>query len=343
VLPGKDEVNPMKAWVATGQPGKPLELAEVPEPVPGRGEALVAVEAYSVNRGEMFFLDGTYGTAARPGWRPGQDIAGTVVTAAPDGSGPAAGTRIVGHPEEAGWAERAAVPVSRLAQLPDGFAAMAAATLPLAGLTALRLVRAAGNLAGRRVLLTGASGGVGHFLTELAAGNGAAVTAVTSSPERGRRLEELGAEAVIRDVSDATGPFHVIMESVGGKTFSTALTKLAPGGTVLWYGQAGLEPPVLDFFALFAVTPFTLRHFPNWVSDTPDAQDLATLVRLTAAGRLHAEIGRAADWTETPIVLDELYRRRIRGNAVLTIPQHAGNGARHASRRRDDPITNRAG
>jgi NADPH:quinone reductase len=310
----------MKAWVATGTPGKPLDLAEVPDPAQGADEVLVAVDAYSVNRGEMFYLNGVYGTPAQAGWRPGQDIAGTVLRAAPDGSGPAPGTRVVGHPEGAGWAERAVVPVSRLAELPDAVPGAVAAALPLAGLTALRLVRAAGNLAGRRVLLTGASGGVGHYLTELAAGNGAQVTAVTSAPGRGRRLAELGAEAVVLDVGDGAGPYGVIMESVGGKTFTAALAKLAPGGTVLWYGQAGLEPPVLDFFALTPITPFTLRHFPHWASDTTDAQDLATLVRLTVTGRLHPEIGATADWTETTAVLEDLYQRRIRGNAVLTIP-----------------------
>jgi NADPH:quinone reductase len=319
----------MEAWVATGKPGEPLTLAEVTDPVAGAGEVLVAVDAYSVNRGEMFFLNGVYGTPAPAGWRPGQDIAGTVLQAAPDGSGPAPGTRVVGHPGGAGWAERAVVPVSRLAELPDEMPAAVAAALPLAGLTALRLVRAAGNLAGRRVLLTGASGGVGHYLTELAAGNGAQVTAVTSAAGRGRRLADRGAEAVVLDVSDAAGPFEVIMESVGGKTFTAALAKLAPGGTVLWYGQAGLEPPVLDFFALLPITPFTLRHFPHWASDTSDAQDLATLVRLTVTGRLHPEIGRTADWTETTAVLKDLYQRRIRGNAVLTIPsRHTAQPAR---------------
>jgi NADPH:quinone reductase len=319
-LPGQEEEQAMKAWVATGKAGEPLALKEVPDPVPGPGEVLVAVDAYSVNRGEMFFLNGVYGTPARAGWRPGQDIAGTVVQAAPDGSGPAPGTRVVGHPEAAGWAERAVVPLSRLAELPDEVPGTVAAALPLAGLTALRLVRAAGSLAGRRVLLTGASGGVGHYLTELAAGNGAQVTAVTSTAARGSRLAELGAGSVVLDVSDATGPFEVIMESVGGKTFTAALAKLAPGGAVLWYGQAGLEPPVLDFFALFPITPFTLRHFTNWVSDTTDAQDLATLVRLTVTGRLHPEIGRIVGWTQTAAVLDEVYQRRTRGNAVLTIP-----------------------
>jgi NADPH:quinone reductase len=94
---------------------------------------------------------------------------------------------------------------------------------------------------------------------------------------------------------------------------------LAPGGTVLWCGQASLVQPAVDFFALVPVTPFTLRHFPHWVSDSTDGQDIATLVRLTAAGRLHPEIGRTADWSLTPQVLDQVYARQVRGNAVLTV------------------------
>jgi NADPH2:quinone reductase len=309
----------MQAWVATGNRDSLLTLTDVGEPVPGQGEALIAVEAYSVNRGEMLLLNGEYGKPAEAGSRLGQDVAGVVLAASPDGKGPAEGTRVVGHPEGAGWAERVVIPLAKLAELPAEIPATTAAALPLAGLTALRLVRLAGSLAGRRILLTGASGGVGHYLTELAAGGGALVTAVTSSAERGSRLAELGAQTVVHDVVDASGPFDVIMESVGGKTFSTALTKLAPGGTVLWYGQAGLEPPVIDFFTLMSVTPFTLKHFPHWVSDTTDGQDLQTLVRLTATGRLHPEIGRISDWSLTPAVLSDLYRRRIRGNAILTV------------------------
>jgi NADPH:quinone reductase-like Zn-dependent oxidoreductase len=309
----------MKAWVATGQSGEPLELTEVPEPHPSADQAIVEVAAYSVNRGEILNLSGASGTPAPAGWRPGQDVAGTVVRAAADGTGPATGARVVAHSEGSGWAERVTVPVGKLTGLPAQVPDTMAAALPLAGLTALRLVRTAGNLTGRKVLLTGASGGVGHYLTELAAANGAEITAVSASAERGSRLAELGAAEVVQDVAATDGPFDLVLESVGGKTFGAALARLASGGTVLWYGQAGLEPPVLDFFALVPVSPFTLRHFPHWVSETTDGQDLATLVRLVAAGRLHPEIGRVAHWRQTPAVLADLDQRRIRGNAVLTV------------------------
>jgi hypothetical protein len=109
----------------------------------------------------------------RPGWRPGKDIAGTVTRQAADGTGPRPGQRVAGHPDQDGWAERAAVPTDRLVVVPDTIDLTVAAALPLAGLTALRLLRLAGPAASRRVLVTGASGGVGHYFTELAADQGA--------------------------------------------------------------------------------------------------------------------------------------------------------------------------
>src|ERR1700730_7653940 len=141
----------MKALTATGKPApltESIALAEADEPRPAADEALVAVEAFSVNRGEALSLTGAYGTPAQAGWRPGQDVAGRVVEAAPGGSGPAAGARGGGPPEAGGWAERVAIPTSRLAVLPDAIPAVTAAALPLAGLTALRLLRAARSVAG---------------------------------------------------------------------------------------------------------------------------------------------------------------------------------------------------
>jgi NADPH:quinone reductase-like Zn-dependent oxidoreductase len=251
----------------------------------------------------------------------GQDIVGRVVTTAADGSGPAVGARVVAHPEGGGWAELVAVPTSKVAIVPDAVTAVAVAALPLAGLTALRLLRKVGELPGSRILLTGASGGVGHYLVELAAAAGAVVTAVSSSHERGQRLTELGAATVVRDVAEADEGYDVVLESVGGKVFSEALARLRPGGKVLWFGQASLDPITLDFFQLFSATPFTLEHFPHWVSDTTDGADLRELVELIAADTLHPEIGRVADWADTRTTLTDLNNRRIRGNAVLTIEE----------------------
>lgn len=301
----------MKAMVPDRQ--RSVRLAEVDEPQPAPGEALVAVEAYSVNRGETFLLD-----HPAPGWRPGKDIAGRVVTAAADGTGPAAGTRVVAHLAGAGWAERAAVPAASLVALPDIVTTQTAAALPLAGLTALRLLRRAGSLLGRRLLITGASGGVGHYLTELAVASGAEVTAVSASAQRGARLAELGA-VVVTDPANAPGRYDVVFESVGGESFVAARRKAHVDGLVIWFGQAS-QPVTLDFFDWIDDTAGApIMQFAYWDSARSDGDDLMTLVRLVEQGRLHPEIGIVLPWDQTARIIDDIRGRRLRGNALLTL------------------------
>ncbi|MFE4620216.1 zinc-binding dehydrogenase [Streptomyces sp. NPDC056747] len=300
----------MQRLIPTGEAARPVAFTEVPQAEPEPHEALIKVEAFAPNRGETFLLEDP-----RPGLLPGKDVAGLVVQEAADGSGPGIGTRVVGHPAQGGWAEYAAVPTHSLAVLPDGIDLVRAAALPLAGITALRLLRTAGSLAGRRVLLTGASGGVGHYVTELAVAAGADLTAVTATPERGERLAELGAR-VVHDVAAAQGPFDVVLESTGGPDLPLALSKVRPGGTLVWFGQASRTPVTLDFFHLLGGPErVTIRHFHY--AGAPYDSDLSALVRLVEQGRLHPEIGRVADWAQTADTLVDLRERRIRGKAVL--------------------------
>ena len=177
----------MLAVVNSPNAAAPVELREVPEPQPAPNEALVEVRAFSLNRGELRLLQ------IRPeGWRPGQDISGVVLQAAADGNGPRAGERVVALTDNAGWAERAAVPAHRMAVLPDNVLIEEAAALPVAGLTALRTLRHGAPLLGKRVLVTGAAGGVGHLTTQIASRSGARVTAVVGGPERGRHVRGAG-------------------------------------------------------------------------------------------------------------------------------------------------------
>src|ERR671936_105175 len=126
----------MLALVNTPSAAAPVELREVPEPQPAPNEALVEVRAFSLNRGELRLFQ------IRPeGWRPGQDISGVVVQPAADGSGPGTGARVVALTDNAGWAERAAVTAHRMAVLPGYVRCEEAAALPVAGLTALRILR----------------------------------------------------------------------------------------------------------------------------------------------------------------------------------------------------------
>lgn len=291
-----------------------VQLADADEVQAAEGEAVIAVEAFSVNRGETLLLE-----HPPAGWRPGKDIAGRVVRAAADGTGPSAGTRVVGHPPSGGWAERVAVSAGALVVLPEELPVVTAAALPLAGLTALRLVRAAGPLIGRRLLITGASGGVGHYVTELAVASGAEVTAVSASPERGARLAALGA-TVVADPADAPGRYDVVMESVGGTTLAAARRKARTSGILLWFGQASRTPVTIDFFDWIDGTAgASVVAFAYERPDVADDRDLATLVRLAAAGRLTPEIGALLPWERTPEVIEAIRRRQLRGNAVLTL------------------------
>jgi NADPH:quinone reductase-like Zn-dependent oxidoreductase len=302
----------MQAWMTVGSGA--LARPELGEPDPGPDEVVVEVRAFSPNRGETFVLE-----SAGAGFRPGKDIAGLIVKPAASGVGPAAGQRVVAHLDSAGWAERAAVPVDRLVPIPDALSFEVAAALPLAGLTAMRLTRATGPLASRRILWTGASGGVGHYFVELAAAQGAQITVVAADEHRSRRLVELGASRCLTDPRAATGTFDIGLDSVGGAWTAAVLSKLADDGLLVWFGQASRTAPTLDFFDWSGGSSATIRKFLYTDDDTPIVDDLATLVRLTTTGRLHPEIGLLDDWEETPRALAAIVQRAVRGNAVLTI------------------------
>jgi NADPH2:quinone reductase len=306
----------LRAVINSPDAGSPITISEVPNPQPAPDEALVQVHAFSVNRGELALL------AARPaGWRPGQDVAGVVVQAAADGSGPQAGTRVVGMVEGAGWAEQAAVRTSRLAVLSDTVDFPQAATLPMAGLTALRTLRIGGHLIGRRVLVTGANGGVGRYQVQLAALSGAVVTAVSSREESHQELRDFGATAVVGKASEAEGPFDFILESVGGSALNAAISKIVPGGTIVLLGtSSGEGAPVTVFDFLGGHENATIQNYISYASKDPDGADLAILAALVDQGRLVPSLGHVADWAELAAAITLFRERKVPGGkVVLTI------------------------
>src|SRR6202034_4135554 len=145
------------------------------------------------------------------GWVPGQDVSGVVLRKAANGEGPPAGSRVVALMEEFGWAQRAAVASHRMALLPDAVNFAQAATLPVAGLTALRTLRHGAPLLGRRVLVTGAAGGVGTIAGSVATRWGARVPAVVGRPERAAGIKELGAAELVQGIDNAQGRFGLIL------------------------------------------------------------------------------------------------------------------------------------
>jgi NADPH:quinone reductase-like Zn-dependent oxidoreductase len=265
-----------------------VDLVEVPDPESGPGEAVVEVRAVAVNRGELRLLKGR-----DKGWRPGQDVAGVIVETAADGSGPSPGTRVVAWPEQAGWAQRVAVPTTHIAPIEDNVSFSQAATLPIAGVTALRALRLGEPLEGKQVLVTGASGGVGRFAVELAAGAGAKVTGIASDEARAAGLRELGASDVVFDPGRLDGRFDLILESVGGSSLEAAVRLVAPGGKIVGFGNSSDTPATLSFSDFRGHAGASIVAFFVYESGEPPSfgDDLRLLADLVADGRLHPQVG----------------------------------------------------
>lgn len=303
----------MLAVVTTSGGVAPVELREVPEPQPAPNEALVEVRAFSLNRGELRLFQ------IRPeAWRPGQDISGVVVQAAADGSGPKAGARVVALTDNAGWAQCAAVPAHRMAVLPDNVRFEDAAALPVAGLTALRALRHGAPLLGKRVLITGAGGGVGHLATQLAARSGARVTAVVGSPDRGRHLR--GADEIVEGIDNAQGQFALILESAGGPSLAAAIAHTEAKGTIVVFGNSSGEPTPISFRDFAEHPNSRMQSFSYFTSEAEErfAPDLALLVSLVADGSLKPHLVERS-WREIAQIGPRLRDRQIPGKAVFRI------------------------
>ena len=302
--------------VNKGDGGIAVELVDLPRPAPGPGEAMVETRAVAVNRGELRLL------RARPrGWHPGQDVAGEVVEQAADGSGPAVGTRVVAWPEQAGWAEMVAVPTSHLARLADHVTFTEAATLPIAGMTALRALRLGGDLAGKRVLVTGAAGGVGRFAVELAAGAGATVTGVAADASRAAGLEGLGANDVVFGIDDLEREFDFILDAAGGASLESAVRLVAPRGDIVVYGNSSDTPAQISFSDFRGHAGARITAFFVYESGEPPTfgEDLQTLADMIADGGLHPQIGLQVPWSEANTAFEALANREVNGKAVLLV------------------------
>jgi len=307
----------MFAIVNTPGGPEPVAIREVAEPELPPNAALVAVHAFSLNRGELRLFE-----VRAEGWRPGQDIAGVVLRAAADGSGPAAGTRIVALCDWEGWAERAAVPSHRLAPIADNVSFAAAAALPVAGLTALRALRHGAPLLAKRVLITGAAGGVGNLAVQLAAHSGARVTAVVGNAERAGVLDGLGAFEIVTRIEDAQGRFGLVLEAAGGSSLKAAIERVEPRGTVVAFGNSSGQPTELNFRDFAEHQNARIQAFHYFTSEAEErfCPDLALLAGLIADGALRPCIVEHS-WRDIARVGPLLRDRQIAGKAVFHIDQ----------------------
>jgi NADPH:quinone reductase len=309
----------MLAVVVDATDPRRLLLKQVAPPEPKAGEMLVKVHAISLNRGETRMAL----SQAADGWRPGWDAAGVVERAAADGSGPAAGSRVVCTNGFAGWAEYIAVAPPAAAVIPDNVSFEDAASLPVAALTARRALQLGGTLEGRRVLVSGASGGVGTFALQLARLQGARVIAAIRSEAQEGLVRRLGADEVAPgdNLSGAEkfGPYDLILESVGGQSLAAALGMLAPGGTCVVLGASAGSRTDFDAakFRVGGTKLYGLVMGYEFQREPPGV-GLAELLALVATGKVRPEITVRGEVRDIADVAARLIDRGFVGKAVLS-------------------------
>jgi NADPH:quinone reductase-like Zn-dependent oxidoreductase len=298
-----------------------LRACETSSPQPH--ELVVEPAAISLNRGEVNFSR----RGAPEGFRPGWDFAGIVARSAEDGSGPAVGRRVVGFVQRGGWAESVAVSSQAVTELPDGVSFAEAACLPIAGLTALYSLGCHGDVLARRVLITGATGGVGHLAIPLAKLMGARVVAAVRSAAQIDWVTHRGADELVVTDGDfsaiaSKGPYDLIIEAVGGPTLGACLNAIAPDGACAVIGVSGATTTSFDSFRFFVtggVRIYDLMLFRDMLKRESGATGLRRLVSLVADGKLSPEISVETPWQNIDAVADDLLDRKFLGKAVLTL------------------------
>lgn len=333
----------MKAWTYNryGSPDN-LELREVPLPVPGPKEVLVKVQSSSLNSADLRLLTAdpalirlVFGLRRPRGTRiPGMDIVGVVEAVGPKVSDFAVGDAVYGESGGKSFAEFAAVKTSRLTHRPDTLDPVEAAASPLAALTALEAVVGVGKVeSGDRVLVTGASGGVGSFAVQIAKAHGAHVTGVCSGT-KGDFVLSLGADRVIdyhaEDFADGTELYDLIVHAGGARPLRSFRRILAPRGTLALVGGDGgkIVGPIGLLIRSLLVSPF-VRQRLRAVTDPTDPKGLDALAPLFANGAVRPAVDKVFPLAEAADAFRYLEAGKVRGKVVISVqttPPHRLRG-----------------
>lgn len=317
--------------IVTTQYGPPevLKLEEVDQPLPREGEVLVKIFAASLNAYDWHmqtadvFLVRTMGGGLRKPSNPipGADIAGQVIAVGANVTQFQPGDQVFGDIGHGGFAEYACTPEKRLVTKPANLSYEEAAAVPMAALTALQGLRDEGKIQpGQKVLVNGASGGVGTFAVQLAKAFGAEVTAVTST----RNLEQaraIGADHLIdytkEDFTRSGQQYDLIFAANGYHPLAHYRRALAPQGI---YVMAGGK--MAQIFQAMLLGPLMSRSGGKklgGVSAKISQKDLLIIKDLIEAGKIAPVIDKRYPLSETPAALRYLGTGHARGKIVITI------------------------
>jgi NADPH:quinone reductase-like Zn-dependent oxidoreductase len=289
-----------------------IQIEPVGTPGPGSGEVLIRTRIAGINPVDAYISGGGHFSTPYPesvleeGVTPGWDIAGDVVGVGPDVTDYVPGDRVFGlirFPEFGRtFAEFATAPVNEIRRIPEGVSYEAAGAVPLVGLTAWQSLFDHADLrAGQRVLIHGASGGVGHLAVQLAKHAGAHVIA-TASAGNAAMVRELGADEVVdyttQRFEDVVRDVDVVLNAFGDDVLARSWSVLKPGGILV------------SIFAYPTVVPERLRSVRPLVE--PNGEQIRKLGELMAEGSLRVVIGQAFPFER----VQDAFRARNSGHAV---------------------------
>ena len=316
----------MKAFVAEKYgPPEVLRMAEVEKPGPVADEALVQVLAVSVNpadwrlmRAKPFFARATMGLL-RPKHRlPGGDVAGRVEAVGSGVTKFKPGDEVFANLLDhglGGFAEYVSVPVEVMSLKPTNLSFEEAATVPMAAVTALQGLRHHGEIqAGQRVLINGASGGIGTFAVQIAKSYNSKVTGVTSTANIDL-VGSLGADHIIdyttTDLFESGRRYDLILDTIGNLSVRDLRRGLAEGG----------KAAVIGFTSVAKLLSVSLRGGKDiaQVAAHVTTKDLEFLANLIEAGRVHPQIDRRYRFVELPAAITYLEQGHARGKVVVSI------------------------
>jgi 2-desacetyl-2-hydroxyethyl bacteriochlorophyllide A dehydrogenase len=316
-------------------PESVLREIEVPRPTAGTGEVLVAVAAASVDRGTVHLLTGRpqlmrlmgFGLRRPKALNPGRAFAGTVVEVGDDVTQLQPGDEVYGM-TDGSFSGYVAAEVGKTARKPANLSFEAAAAVPISAGTAIQAVRDAEVEPGQRVLVIGASGGVGTFLVQLAKAFGAHVTGVASTSKLDL-VRDLGADEVIdyrrQDALDGNRTFDVILDTGGNRSLADVRRALVPNGTLVIVGGEN-DGSWLGWFARYlkalALAPFARGQRLRSLASTEKASDLDELRDLIEQGDLTPAIDHRYDLADTAAAIRRLIDGNARGKIVIRVGPH---------------------
>ena len=327
--------NPMKAIINCDYGLAHLKLENVEKPVPNDDQVLVRVRAASVNPYDWHFIEGTpkiirlmgVGLRKPKDTRVGVDFAGTVEVVGKNVTQFKAGDEVFGGRGGA-FAEYVCPRATRAVALkPSNVTFEQAASVNIAGITALQALRDKGKVQpGQKVLINGASGGVGTFAVQIAKSFGADVTGVCST-RNVDLVKSLGADHVIdytkEDFTKSAERYDVMLDNVGNRTLSECKSVLTPKGKYVLIGGGGAsEQGLLGGLgkALWAMlfSKFVNQQMGMMMAD-PSQKDLTILGDMMQSGKLKAVIDRTYKLAEVPEAIRYLEQGHARGKVIITV------------------------